>query len=284
MKAALFIHRANHSQFNEDWGVYDFAWPNRLLSDIDAQLNSDEQRYITKLYVSAFLDATLRSDKRFIPLFRDYGLVENWLPKTAYISRFQDSTFRVIADFDTDIDPGTTSLLGGMIIGQGLSRWFQKDIDYHYFLPFGSRSNRVMSVSWQAQEGEIPQLRFKLPKMSASRWKLYRADRIMFSIVCPDLQATPDVGIKLTDISGKSSQIQLSHAIALHQPLHYLLTKLNILEEPSPVLILQTVSIPLARFLEINPTLDQSRLREIDFVFNNDKPGTILLDDIGFDH
>ncbi len=41
-----------------------------------------------------------------------------------------------------------------MVIGKNLNRWNEEDIDYHYFLLFGSRSNRVVSVSWKANKSQ----------------------------------------------------------------------------------------------------------------------------------
>ena len=226
-KSALYISRANHSQFNSDWGIYDFPWPYRLLSDTAAHLSGEKQRYIAKLYVAAFLDATMRGDTRYIPLFRDYHLIESWLPKTAYISRYQDSSFRAVADFDEDIDPETTTIPGGTIIGKNLERWHEQDIDYHYFLPFGSRSNRVVSVSWQANKGETPMLGFRLPAMGKGTLKMKPKNKLMFSILYPDQQVLPNVNIQLTDTQGRSSRLPLNSVFKLQRPLHVTLTRLR---------------------------------------------------------
>jgi hypothetical protein len=282
-KSALYISRANHSQFNSDWGIYDFRWPYRLLSDIGAQLSGEEQRYITKLYVAAFLDATLRGNTRYIPLFRDYRLIENWLPKTAYLNRYQDSSFKTVADFDEDIDPETTTVAGGMIIGKDLEYWHEQDIDYHYFLPLGSRSNRVVSISWQATKDETPMMGFRLPAKEAETWKLKPGNQLMFSILCPGQEACPDISIQLSDAKGRSSRILLNSIISLQPPLHYTLTKLSWLEQPTLVPVLRTISVPFSHFTKLQPKLDLARLQEIDFSFNHNKSGTVMLDDIGFD-
>ncbi len=282
IKAALYISRANHSQFNTMWGIYDLPWPYRLFANVTEQLSGAEQRRIAKIYVSAFLDATLKGDKRYIPLFRDYRFVEGWLPKTAYISRFQDSRFRTIANFDEDIDPDTTTVSGGRIIGRNLSRWHEEDIDYHYYLPYGSRSNRVVSVSWDAQN-ESPVLGFKLPDKLVENWKLKSTDMLVFSIASPEQLTAPELSIELRDARGRISRLPLNRSFQLKAPLHSYLTRMSLLEEPSPVIVLQTVSIPLSQFLALNHSLDMGKLRDVDFRFDNRKSGTVLLDDIGFD-
>lgn len=283
IKAALYISRANHSHFNAAWGIYDFPWPYRLFSNIAGQLSGDEQRQITKMYISAFLDATLKGDKKYIDLFRDYRLVQGWLPKTSYISRFQDSNFRVICNFDEDIDPQTITLSGGSIIGQNLSNWHEQDVDLHYYLPYGSRSNRVVSVSWESQNNSAPLFALNFPEKHVHLWKLKPSDMLVFSIACPSQDKPPDVRIELRDEAGRTSQVPLEQVFPLEPPLSAYLTKMSLLEEPSPVIVLQTVSIPLSRFLALNPSIDLGKLKEVDFRFDSRRSGTVLLDDIGFD-
>jgi dienelactone hydrolase len=283
MKAALYIHRANHSQFNSDWGIYDFPWPYRLFTNIKAQLNADEQRQIVKVYVSSFLDATLKGDKRYIPLFRDYRTITDWLPKTTYISRFQNSTFRAFADFDEDIDPATATIPGGEIKGRDLSQWHEQDIDYHYFLPFGTRSNRLVLIGWRAGKERSPMWGIRLPANALHSRSLKPSDNLAFSLYCPDQKRVPDISIQLSDTKGHKSKLPLRSTIMLQRPLYYLLTKFSFLEKPTPVMILQTVSIPFSRFLRLNPLLDLTRLYEVDFFFNNENGGKVLFDDIGID-
>ena len=72
MKAALYIYRANHSQFNTVWGRYDREPPLQYLFNQGSLLSPQEQRTIAKVYVSAFLEATLHGAEEYIPLFRNF--------------------------------------------------------------------------------------------------------------------------------------------------------------------------------------------------------------------
>jgi hypothetical protein len=90
------------------------------------------------------------------------------------------------------------------------------------------------------------------------------------------------ISIQLTDAQGSSSRILLSSIILLQPPLHYTLTKLSWLEQPTLVPVLRTISVPLSRFSGRQPKLDLARLQEIVFSFNHNKSGTTMLDDIGF--
>ncbi|HEY3488822.1 MAG TPA: hypothetical protein VGK27_01725 [Candidatus Deferrimicrobiaceae bacterium] len=251
MKSALYIGGANHSQFNSDWGIYDLSFPTRVLTDMSAQLGASDQRDIAKTCVSAFLDATLKGDERYIPLFRDYRLMQGWLPKTTYVSRYEDSGFRPIADFDEDIDLSTTTIPGGTISGEGLTQWREQDIDLR-----GTRN---------IVEGMMP------------------SDRLMFSIAFPDTTTSPEISVILTDRNGQSASLPLSRIFPVKPAQRYSLTRLGFLEKPSQVLILQTVSIPLARFMMSNPRLDLACIQRIDFKLDPNHRGRILLDDIGVD-
>ena len=282
MKAALYIYRANHSQFNTVWGAYDFPWPYRLFENTARQLRGEEQRRITEIYVSAFLDATLRGNSSYTPIFRDYRLIENWLPKTAYISRFQDSSFRIISDFDDDIDPETTTVEGGKIEGRNLSEWCEQDIDYHYYTPYGSRSNRVVYVKWESKENNTPTYGLKLPQKKVKSWRLRPEDALVFSIACPDQQSVPDLSIEVSDENGGSARLPFSSVFTL-TTLRSRLTRLGMMEEPSPQVVLQTISIPLSRFVKTNPLFEPKKLQKIDFIFDRSSSGAVFLDDIGID-
>ena len=280
MKAALYIYRANHSQFNTVWGVYDFPWPHRLFENTATQLRGEEQRQIAKIYVSAFLDATLRGKRSYIPIFRDYRLIKKWLPETAFISRFQDSSFHIISDFDDDIDPAMTTVEGGKIIGQNLAEWYEQDIDYHYYMAYGSRSNRVVFLKWESMGNNVPIYGLKLPQKKVKSWRLKPEDMLVFSIAFPDQQSVPDLSIEVSDEKGGSARLPLSRVFTL-TPLRSHLTRLGMIEEPSPQIFLQTISIPLVRFTDINPSFNLRQLQSIDFRFDRSGSGAVFLDDIG---
>jgi hypothetical protein len=83
----------------------------------------EDQRRVVEVYIPAFLDATLKHDKRYLPLFRDHRVAGDWLPNTMYITRFQESTFRPVASFEEDVDVTTGSMNGVRVSGDSLSTW-----------------------------------------------------------------------------------------------------------------------------------------------------------------
>ncbi len=128
MKAALYIHRANHGQFNTVWGRYDMGPPLSRLLALGPLLAPEDQRTIAKIYISAFLDATLRGRADYIPMFRNHRRAAAWLPQTVYFSRFEESGFQILADFDESIDVTKGSASGVSLRGESLSVWRQQEM------------------------------------------------------------------------------------------------------------------------------------------------------------
>ncbi len=88
------------------------------------------------MYISAFLDATLRGRSEYIPMFRNHRRAAAWLPDTVYFSRFDESGFRVVADFDESIDVTKASVPGGSLRSEGLSVWRQQELKGRGDWPF----------------------------------------------------------------------------------------------------------------------------------------------------
>ncbi len=122
-KAAIYVYRANHGQWNTVWNNKDNGPRSGRMLDLRPLLEPEEQREFGMLYVSGFLEATLRDDERYLPMFRDHRVIGGWLPKTMYITRFQTSSFRPLATFEEDIDVTTGTAPGVGLRGDSLGRW-----------------------------------------------------------------------------------------------------------------------------------------------------------------
>jgi hypothetical protein len=123
LKAAVFVYRANHGQWNTVWGAHDNGPRSARILDLRTLMAPEDQRQFGRVYISSFLDATLRGRKEYLPLFRDHRVAADWLPKTMYITRFEESTFRPIAGFEEDIDVTSGSVDGVGIVGDSLATW-----------------------------------------------------------------------------------------------------------------------------------------------------------------
>ncbi|MCZ6917190.1 MAG: hypothetical protein O7I93_10470 [Gemmatimonadetes bacterium] len=122
-KSAVYVYRANHGQWNTVWGNKDNGPRSARRLDLRGLLEPEEQREFGKLYISSFLEATLHGDKRYLPIFRDHRVIGEWLPKTMYITRFQESSFRPLATYEEDIDVTTGTHHGVELLGDSLGTW-----------------------------------------------------------------------------------------------------------------------------------------------------------------
>lgn len=148
-KATLYIYRANHGQFNTVWGRTDFSPPGSWFLNLEPLLSREEQLKISKLYLSAFLQATIQGKKEYLVMFRNHRQVMDWLPKTLYVNRFEDSTFRIITDFEEDINPLTGSATGVSLMGEHLAVWSEDRLE---FRQGSTQENHVVRLGWKNDE------------------------------------------------------------------------------------------------------------------------------------
>ncbi|MGD2093068.1 MAG: hypothetical protein PVH61_43300 [Candidatus Aminicenantes bacterium] len=148
-KATLYIYRANHGQFNTVWGRTDFSPPASWFLNLEPLLSMEEQLKISKLYLSAFLQVTIQGKKEYLAMFRNHRQVVDWLPKTIYVNRFEDSTFRKITDFEEDINPLTGSAAGVSLMGQHLAVWSEDRLEFRHG---STQENHVVRLGWKNDE------------------------------------------------------------------------------------------------------------------------------------
>ena len=75
------------------------------------------------------LEATLHGKSEYLPLFRDHRTAGHWFPKSMYITRFMESGFRTLADYEEDIDV-TTGAPGVTIESDSLGMWKENVIPF----------------------------------------------------------------------------------------------------------------------------------------------------------
>ncbi len=129
-KAGIYVHGANHGQFNTGWGNTDYSPPQSWLLNLAPLIPAADQEKIAQTYISAFLEATLRQDRRYLPLFRDPRVAADYLPDHPYVQQFTDSTFLPIATFEEDLDAGTLTFRPGYIETAGLTLWREEELKH----------------------------------------------------------------------------------------------------------------------------------------------------------
>jgi dienelactone hydrolase len=127
-KSAVYVYRANHGQWNTVWGNKDNGPRSGRSLALDALIPPEDQRQFSKVYIGGFLEATLKGKKEYLPMFRDHRTIGQWLPRTMYITRFSENSYRALAGFDEDVEVTTGSVPGVTISADSLSSWKEAPI------------------------------------------------------------------------------------------------------------------------------------------------------------
>jgi len=155
-KAAIFMYRANHGQWNTVWGNKDSGPRSGRSLDLRALIDAEAQREMARVLIAGFLEATLHQKREYLPMFRDHRTAGAWLPKTMYTTKFQENGYRPLTAFDRDIDLTTGATDGVVIQGEHLSAWKEAAV------PFRGRGNdtqnhNAVTLGWNNRfpvEGE----------------------------------------------------------------------------------------------------------------------------------
>ncbi len=145
-KSAFLVYRANHGQWNTVWGSTDGGERSRRTLDLRGFITQAEQRRFAEVVISAFLEATLKGKREYLPLFRDHRTAGQWLPKTMYLTRFQENSFRAVADFDEDDVDVTTATNGATLRGDSLSTWKEAPVPFRN--RGGNMSHNAVTLAW----------------------------------------------------------------------------------------------------------------------------------------
>ena len=281
-KAALYIYRANHSQFNTTWDRYDLGdgLSTRFI-DTAALLPADEQRRIAQVAVSAFLESTLRDSLDYEDFFRDIRVGQAWLPDTVYKSQYANATTQRISTFEEDVDVTTATIRGGSQTGEGLEVWREE----FPVVRLGTSQNRVARLGWQRAEGAAaPRYTIALPEQGITTTGSLRFDLADVTVgqAGGDPAALTDLTVEVRDADGTTARLPLSHFAPL-QPLmegQYLKSAF-LHDRPLSEPVMQTYTFPLADFAAADDAFDPATLAAISFVFDTTPAGTVLLDDVG---
>ena len=147
-KSAVYVYRANHGQWNTVWGAHDNGPRSPRILELGGLLAPEDQREFGRVFVSSFLDISLKGDDRYRPLFRDHRVAGGWLPKTMYITRFTDSSLRPLADFEEDIDVTTGSAPGVTLHGSDFSTWREGRLDLRSANRTSTSSSQLNQALW----------------------------------------------------------------------------------------------------------------------------------------
>ena len=296
-KASLYAYRANHGQFNSVWGQWDNSMPFGLTLNRAPLLDGEDQRRVARIAFTAFIEAALHGRTDYLTIFRDGRVAAANLPEDYYITRFLDSTATIVADFEEDIDPTTTSAPEGGIETHHLATWREQMAP---FRQSGNKDDSVVYVGWRPEKDRIDPSMYelRLPPDLAVDARLNDDAYLTFAVAEAD--ETPgkedkegetqndqriDFTVVLVDSAGREAALPLSRWQPVPPMLPVRVSKIwnehDVYgKEWEPTL--QTFELPLHHFLQANPALAVADLHAVRFVFDRSPSGVLLLDDVGF--
>jgi dienelactone hydrolase len=298
----IWAYRANHGQFNTGWGSRDHPAPLGWFLNLEPLMTGDEQRRISKTYISAFLEATLNGRREYVPLFKDWRAGRQWLPDTIYINRYRDASFVPVATFQEDADLTSATAEGAAIDGDGFTLWREGRIPTRR----GDRGYNGVFLGWYRTPARQPAVySIALPRDAASRWRLSDHSTGEVSLAPLDQNApvppgaarqqvrasderpAPEFTIELVSSDGTTVTAPSSRFADIPPPLKEKFTKFNFVErdrygndwEP----VFQTVRAPLSAFTGVDGhPLDPQQLVALRVRFDRTPTSVICISGIGF--
>ncbi len=288
-KAAVYIYGANHGQFNTSWGRKDLLPPGVSLFNLKPLMPAGDQEQIAKVYISSMLEATLHQEEDYLPLFQDYRAApSSWLPETIYLSQYQDSSTLIVSTFDEDIDPGTTTLSGGIQSGANLTLWQERLVGSKW----GNLGTSAVYLGWNTDSSREPaSYTITLPPdlnldgKKVLTFSMADANPVPGGSAAndPEGRVPVDLTVELIDRTGNRARLSLSHDSLLQMQIGDQTAKLPFLAAgPASQAVYRTFHFLLADFTASSPDIDLANLREIRFVFDRTRSGEVVLDNFGF--
>ena len=318
-KAGVYIWGANHGQFNSIWGNTDGPSPRINFYNLGQLMPEEEQQTISKTYISAFLDVTLRNKTDYRKMFMDYRHARHWLPETIYISQFEQPGTDYISTFMEDLDLMTGTLNQSTIHTSDLSIWREQTLS----LNWGDYDTRALFLGWNTTESDtlMPAYHISWPAGSLNTGQ---QSKLIFSLAETTEKASPpgkddqekdeeekvaepaseendeaeqekdpvdddekeefiDFTIRLADINGSILEFPLSSFAPVQPTLKRKFTKLPFMQnQAESEIILQTFIFPLEQFAAEHPEFDFENINCISLIFDITQEGVVVVNNIGF--
>jgi len=150
--SGLYVHGANHGQFNRSWGIFDVGYPNNLFLNRQAIIPVEQQEKVALAYLTAFVKESVEPGSGYLSLFRDYRSGRQWLPELVYLNQFHESSATVVCEYDEDLDLTSGTQGVDSIIAEELSLWKEGRIPKKW----GNHRNNGVFLGWNNKKDSVP--------------------------------------------------------------------------------------------------------------------------------
>ncbi|MEO1262808.1 MAG: hypothetical protein AAFZ15_28630 [Bacteroidota bacterium] len=302
-KAGVYIHRANHGQFNSTWGRADFGGTFKWLLNTAPLIKGDEQREVAKIFITIFAEAALKNNKGFLPIFQNAATAKDWLPENYYLTFYNDSSFKNIVNFEEDINIKTAPDQIS-INAKNFKIWREENLQTR---DQGSQDNNVVILGWNYGEKIITDslARYKITFPDSLNFNIDTSGYLTMTIATGNFMELDkgkkkdkkknlkkrkepkiDFRIVLTDNKGKTAQTKISDTKAIAPMLKSRFTKLKSLDkemignewEIQP----EAFFFSFKKFQKNNNNFNFSSIQKIELIFDQCNYGVVAIDDIAY--
>ena len=266
-KGFVWVHGANHGQWNTDWGTCceSTVGPSPLISAAD-------QRQIGKTYMSAFFQSELKGLTPYRNFLNGQASFSS-LPSATRVTQYQDAERLFLNHYEEDDNESTGSQAG--ITNTTIGSFVHYE-DYRFSDPSGPHflwgDSDGLIVGWDEEEREI---HVEIDDISSSGFKFValhvgQTHESSSSLNTPG--TNKNFSIQLEFSSGVGPEVSVSDYGELVYPL---VTNIGTKS------VQQTIRIPIEHLIgEGDP--ETSQVRKIILRFNKQSTGLIALDEIQF--
>lgn len=296
-KAGVYIHRANHGQFNSSWGRTDFGPPSSWLLNTQPLIPGEDQREAAKVFISAFALSVLKNDQQYLPIFNNVNTAKDWLPKNYYLTHFQDNNDLSLQNFEEDIEL-KNGKDGITITSQNLKIYREENLATR---DGGSQENNAVILGWdygnQINPDSIASYTLIFP--DTSLLNMDTTHQLLISLATGDFKELSknkkekekrkeprlDFHLQLIDSSGHQIEIQISKVKRIAPRLKVKFTKVKSLDADwvgkDWEVHLESFALPLLDFSTLDGNFNFEKTKVIQLVFDICKYGVLVVDDIG---
>jgi hypothetical protein len=258
-KAMLWVHKANHNQFNSIWASE---------TGPGVAMPRASQEEIAKVHLGALAQAVLLDRTEYFDVLRDHGAAVAWDPAgTEFVSQYQDPRRTFVQHNQEALAPPVVSLpVQGTVAADAVTATRQLTA-----LVGGAPTTTItLRLAWSALGSKLL-LRVDPSTLPAEQYKTLSL-RVGQSVEAPNA-ANRDQDFTLEVSSG--SRTAAIPASALHRLLYPDAPPFG----PAKI-VMQTLRLPVERLVECG--VDPIDIRSIAFVFDRRATGTLYVGDVQF--
>lgn len=292
LKAGVYVHGANHGQFNSTWDRTDFGAPTNWLLNTAPILTREHQEKVAQVFISAFAQIAVGDPEKtgaYRDLFKHTGHANPWLAPGIYLGHYKDTQARILANFEHDIDPAREP--GGIFTKAIFSKiWKEELLKYRNDLDQG---NNAVVLAWDYGDSlrldSITQYQLSLPDSLSQGTR-----ELLFTCAAGDPSLLPkhkgkdpeiDFTIRLQDKNGYTAKLLVSDHKAIAPRLKVQYTKSKKMDRQQFFnkweVSTETFAVPFQDF-EADESFEFNAIEQIQFLFDQTNEGIIILDEIGF--